>query len=400
MREGWKRVKLGEIITLRRGLTYKKDDEVGFSEKIVLRSNNVDLSKHLFDYDELKYLRADFDIPIDKYIKQGELLMCMSNGSKAHLGKVALYEGQDNIYAFGGFMSAISHNELISSKFLYYALITSRFKDYINTLSAGANINNLKTKDIDAYSIEIPSLSEQERIVSLLDLEFAKIDAIKANAEKQLQNAKDLFQSALKDLLTPKEGWELKYLGDIAVDMYRGSGITRAQVTREGISCVRYGEIYTTYSYWFDKCVSHTDEQAISSRKYFEYGDVLFAITGESVEDIGKSIVYLGNEKCLAGGDIVVMKHELNPKFLAYVLSSPDVVRQKGLGKTKLKVVHTNVPSLKSIVIYIPSTMEQEQIANKLDLLSKKVESMKSNLQKILPLCNDLKQSILKDIFG
>ena len=222
MREGWKRVKLGEIITLRRGLTYKKDDEVGFSEKIVLRSNNVNLLTHLFDYDELKYLRSDFDIPADKYIKQGELLMCMSNGSKAHLGKVALYDGEDDIYAFGGFMSAISHNDLIASKFLYYALITSRFKDYINTLSAGANINNLKTKDIDAYSIELPSLEEQHRIVELLDAEFAKIDAIKANAEKQLQWAKDLFQSALKDLLTPKEGWERNLLGHFISNLRTG----------------------------------------------------------------------------------------------------------------------------------------------------------------------------------
>ena len=112
-------------------------------------------------------------------------------------------------------------------------------------------------------------------------------------------------------------GVEYKTLGDIAIDIYRGSGIKRDEVTEEGIPCVRYGEIYTTYNIWFDECVSHTNEHQIANKKYFEHGDILFAITGESVEDIAKSIAYVGHERCLAGGDIVVLKHGQNPKYLA-----------------------------------------------------------------------------------
>ena len=110
-------------------------------------------------------------------------------------------------------------------------------------------------------------------------------------------------------------GMEYKKLGDIATDVFRGAGITRDQVTEEGTPCVRYGEIYTTYGIYFDTCVSHTDESTIQSKKYFEHGDLLFAITGESVEDIAKSTAYVGYEKCLAGGDIVVLKHKQNPKY-------------------------------------------------------------------------------------
>ena len=181
--------------------------------------------------------------------------------------------------------------------------------------------------------------------------------------------------------------------------MYRGSGITREQIRPEGCPCVRYGEIYTTYNYHFDKCISHTDEQIISSKKYFEHGDILFAITGESVEDIGKSIAYLGHEKCLAGGDIIIMKHNQNPKYLAYALSTPDAVAQKGFGKTKLKVVHTNAPSLKALVVPIPSLEEQQQIAARLDELSANIKSLQSNYEQTLTLCNDLKQSLLKKTF-
>lgn len=155
--------------------------------------------------------------------------------------------------------------------------------------------------------------------------------------------------SKLEELIAElcPDGVEYKTLGEIATDIYRGSGIKRDEVTEEGIPCVRYGEIYTTYNIWFDKCVSHTNEMLINNKKYFEKGDILFAITGESVEDIAKSIAYVGEEKCLAGGDIVVLKHKQNPKYLAYALSTADACSQKSRGKVKSKVVHSSVPAIK-----------------------------------------------------
>lgn len=133
-------------------------------------------------------------------------------------------------------------------------------------------------------------------------------------------------------------GVEYKTIDEIAVDIYRGSGIKRDQVTEEGIPCVRYGEIYTTYGVWFEECKSHTKLEYVKSPKYFEHGDILFAITGESVEDIAKCCAYIGNEKCLAGGDIVVLKHKEDPKYISYALSTVDAQRQKSSGKVKVKL--------------------------------------------------------------
>jgi type I restriction enzyme S subunit len=135
---------------------------------------------------------------------------------------------------------------------------------------------------------------------------------------------------------------EYKTLGEIAIDVYRGSGIKREQVVSEGTPCVSYGEIYTKYGIWFEKCISYVNEDDIQNGKYFEYGDILFAITGESVEDISKSTAYIGKEKCLAGGDIVVLKHKQNPKYLSYALSTFNAQNQKSRGKVKSKVVHSN----------------------------------------------------------
>ena len=145
--------------------------------------------------------------------------------------------------------------------------------------------------------------------------------------------------------------------------MYRGAGIKRDEVTETGTPCVRYGEIYTTYNIWFDTCVSHTHV----GTKIFEHGDILFAITGESVEEIAKSSVYMGHEKCFAGGDIVVMKHNQNPKYMSYVLSTSNAQMQKSKGKIKSKVVHSSIPALKEITIPLPSLNEQARIVAILD---------------------------------
>ncbi|EFM22545.1 restriction endonuclease subunit S [Selenomonas sp. oral taxon 149] len=163
------------------------------------------------------------------------------------------------------------------------------------------------------------------------------------------------------------DGVEYKKLGEIATNVFRGAGIKRDELTAMGIPCVRYGEIYTTYGIWFDSCVSHTDETFLTNPKYFGHGDILFAITGESVEEIAKSTAYIGHDKCVAGGDIVVLQHEQNPKYLSYVLSTEMAQRQKSKGRVKSKVVHSSVPAIKEIVIPVPPLPIQNEIVKMLD---------------------------------
>ena len=192
-----------------------------------------------------------------------------------------------------------------------------------------------------------------------------------------------------------KKGWTYKKLGEVAVDMYRGSGVRRDQIVPEGTPCVRYGEIYTTYNIAFNECVSHTIAGNVHSPKFFEHGDLLFAITGENVEDIGKTVAYLGHEKCLLGGDIVCMKHRQNAKYLSYALSSPYSVKQKGFGKTKLKVVHTNIPSLSDIIIPVPPLPTQQRIVSYLDTAFAQIDALKTKAEKQLSEAKALFQKAL-----
>ena len=232
----------------------------------------------------------------------------------------------------------------------------------------GTTLKTITKEEFTRFCIPLPPLEIQNEIVHILD-DFTMLSTeLSELLSAELKSRQKQYEYYRDELLAFKnENYEYKTLEEISTKMYRGNGIKRTEVTEIGIPCVRYGEIYTSYNVTFDKCISHTDEQKISAKKYFEYGDVLFAITGESVEEIGKSIVYLGKDKCLAGGDMVVMKHNQNPKYMAYVLSTTQAQIQKSKGKVKSKVVHSSVPALKEISIPIPPLEIQEKIANILE---------------------------------
>ena len=234
------------------------------------------------------------------------------------------------------------------------------------------------------FMLPVPPLKVQCEIVRILDSFMFLTDDLTAKLAAELTARKKQYEFYRDELLKADSQIPMITLGEIATDIYRGSGIKRDEVTEVGIPCVRYGEIYSKYNTWFDKCVSHTQLEYISNPKYFEHGDILFAITGESVEDIAKSVAYLGYEKCLAGGDIVVLKHEQEPRYLAHVLATYEARKQKSKGKIKSKVVHSNVSSIEQIKIPLPSLEVQKRYADVLD-----------NLEKA---CNDLNISLPEEI--
>lgn len=215
--------------------------------------------------------------------------------------------------------------EKIINSYLYHVLLNK--KSYLVSNVRKASIPRLSRTVIEKMQIPVPPLAVQREIVRILD-NFTELTARK----KQYEYYRD-------DLLKCNVTIPMVKLKDIATDIYCGTGIKREEVTESGIPCVRYGEIYTTYNTWFDTCKSHTNLKYVPNPKYFEYGDILFAITGESVEDIAKSVAYVGHEKCLAGGDIVVMKHKQNPRYLVHVLATQGAREQKSKGKVKSKVV-------------------------------------------------------------
>ena len=268
-------------------------------------------------------------------------------------------------------------NHQVINRYIYYYLMTKQ--NYLLSKVRKASIPRLSPSIIKDLEIPVPPLPVQEEIVRILDT----FTELQAELQAELQKRQQQYNFYRDNLLNfNRGGQEIKWmkLKDVAIQWYRGAGIKRDEVGKEGTPCIRYGEIHTTYNIWFKKCISHTDEHKQATKKYAEYGDILFAITSEDIPLVGNSVAYLGKEKILVGGDIVVMKHNQDPKYMAYALSTSDAIKQKGKGKVKSKVVHTNVPSLQEIVIPIPPIEEQQRIANILDRFDTLTNDLSSGL--------------------
>jgi len=262
--------------------------------------------------------------------------------------------------------------ETVIPRYIYHIIGTTEFKSYVEKNQKGASYPSITNTEVKAFQIPLPPLPVQREIVRILD----NFTELTAELTTELTARKKQYNYYRDELLTFGDDVPIVALGEIATDIYRGSGIKREEVTETGTPCVRYGEIYTTYDIWFDTCVSYTQ----TGTKTFEYGDILFAITGESVEEIAKSCVYIGHDKCFAGGDIVVMKHNQNPKYVSYALSTAKAQAQKSKGKVKSKVVHSSIPAIKEITIPIPPLKEQERIVTILDCFDALTTDISSGL--------------------
>lgn len=337
----------------------------------VLKSNNASNSISKKDYKDVG------NIPIidqshtyiaaytDDESAVPPILPCIIFGDHTRVVKYA-----DRKFAQGdsGTKVFVPITDNLDTKYIYYAFCS------LDIPSRGYNRHWTIAKNI---KIPLPPLPVQQEIVRILDKYTELSTKFISNLSAELTARKKQYEFYRDLLLSFGEEVPRVKLKDIATDMYRGSGIKRDEITEDGTPCVRYGEIYTTYNIWFDSCVSHTRK----GTKTFEHGDILFAITGESVEEIAKSCAYMGHEKCFAGGDVVVMKHNQNPKYLAYALSTYDAQTQKSEGKVKNKVVHSSIPALKEIQIPLPPLDEQARIVSILD----KFYELTINITNLLP---------------
>lgn len=279
-----------------------------------------------------------------------------------------------------------SKNKNQFNKFVYYYLMSMYYNCVFNSLGGDGVRSALNASDMGMLMIPFPSEHEQMLIVEAIESQTDKVDALIANQEAQIVKLKAYKQSLITEVVTkglnpnvPMKSSGVEAIGSIpqhwiiyrtkfvADAIFKGNGITKDEVVEDGdIQCIRYGEIYSKYDGSFEKTYSRTNESAITSPQYISSGDILFAGTGELVEEIGKNVVYTGKEPCLAGGDIIVLKHSQNPIFLNYALYCTSSQTQKSKGKAKLKVVHISASEIGNVIIALPPLDEQNAIEPRL----------------------------------
>lgn len=379
MKKNWTYKKLGEVCDFQRGLTYSKDDEVEYSNNCVLRSNNIELSTMSVVLDELKYIREDLFIPEEKKIRPNTILICMSNGSKQHLGKVA-HIGTDYGYAFGGFMGLLTpKHTIIISKYLYYCCLSAPYKHFLLNISNGANITNLKFSDLSSFPIPLPPLPIQENIVSELDC----INGILDNKRQQLKEldalAQSLFYQMFGDPINNEKGWEVKKLGEVCDEK---KNIKRASKCFDSFDYIHYIDISSINN--TSNCIISTTSLSFAeapsrAQQKVEKGDILISLVRPNLKNI--AIVNIDEENLVASSGFCVLRATKSSNFFIKTL----VLTPHFTEYLLKRVTGANYPAvreddIRNCSIGVPPLPLQQSFASKVEAIEKQKALIKQSI--------------------
>lgn len=280
-------------------------------------------------------------------------------------------------------LSPIAANE----KYIYYA-----FKNfYVKELSYKRHWSMAKETLIPIPCMDNPekSLEIQAEIVRILDA----FTAYTAELTAELTARKKQYHYYRDQLLSFEDGEvEWKALGEIG-EFIRGKRFTKKDYVDDGVPVIHYGEVYTRYGTAAESVYSKVRSDMADSLRYAEPGDVVVAGVGETVEDVGKAVAWLGNEKVAIHDDSFAFRHVMNPKYIAYVMQTTAFIDAKAKHVSSGKVNRLLIKGFAKVEIPVPfpkdpekSMAEQERIVSILDKFDTLINSISEGLPREIEL--------------
>jgi type I restriction enzyme S subunit len=383
VKKGWKIKRLADVLELQNGYAF---DSKGFNPTdglplIRIRSLKAGVeteTRFSGDY-EKKYV-----------VKAGDLLIGMDGefGCYEWKGEPALLN--QRVCKLQGFTG-----ELIP-RFLFYGV--NDYLKAIEDVTGYTTVKHISSKQILEIEFPVPPLAEQRRIVGLLDEAFEGLATARANAEKNLQNARALFESHLQSVLRSKK-WIWKTLGDLCDDVEYGS--SAKSKADGGVPVLRMGNIQDGRLDWEN--LVYTDDKAEIRKYLLKHNDVLFNRTN-SPELVGKTAIYKSEMPAIFAGYLIRIHRKedlLDGDFLTYFLNSQIAF---DYGKTvvisSVNQANINGTKLKSYPIPAPSLAEQKAIVAKLNELSEETQHLARLYERKLAALEALKKSLLHQAFA
>ncbi len=325
-------------------------------------------------------------------VSKGSLLMSF----KLSIGRMAF--AGDDLYTNEAII-AIPENDKYILRFIYYYLLSY---DWLSLTEGNEKVKGATLNKTSIGKIQLPVLSiiEQQSIVDYLDSAFAKIDAMKANAEKRLNESKALFQASLKEMLEPKEGWEEKKLKEVVISITDGDHqpppksndgipfITISNIEKNSNKIVFKDTFYVPQSYF----------NALKKDRIPQNGDVLYTVTGSFGIPV---LIDFQRDFCFQRHIALIRPNIrfLSPTYLFYWILSSYATSQAEDTATGAAQRTVSLNSLRNFTIHVPSLSDQQYIVATLDSLKSKVDRLQENYNKISQECDALKQAILRQVF-
>ena len=379
MKEGWEYKKIGDICDFEGGSQPPKSEWINHPQDGYVRMLQIrDFTKSRNA--EIEYVKISKKL---RFCKDDDILIGRYGAS---VGKILTgLAGAYNV----AIIKSVPNEELIRKDFIRRYFESSLFQKILfKVCTSRAAQAGFSKDDIKDELIPIPPLSEQQSIVDYLDSAFAKIDAMKANAEKALNEAKALFQASLKEMLEPKEGWEEKTLKEIC-KVINGRAYSKDEMLKQGkYRLLRVGNFFTNDSWYYSDLELEDD-------KYCDNGDLLYAWSasfGPRIWDGEKVIYHYHIWK-------MVCSAKIDKYFLCYWLDSDELKKQVMSNLHGTTMAHITKGIIEATHVAFPPLSEQQFIVDTLDSLKSKVDCLQENYNKISQECDALKQAILRQVF-
>ena len=405
MKQGWEIKKLGEVCDFQNGFAFqsKSYKESGLP---ILRITNIQNDE--IDTKELVYFDTkDYKVNLDRFkVYQGDLLIAMSGATTGKLG----INNSETVFYLNQRVGKFIPKKFLNKAFLYYFL-TTKVEESLR-IAAGAAQPNLSTEQINNFEIPLPPLPEQQRIVSILDEAFAAIAKAKANAEQNLKNAKELFESYLQGVFDPStrlgqgkgDGWEEKKLGEV-FEIKPPKKEAKAKLSDNDLVSFLPMEDLGVCENEIKPEKEKPLKDVAGSYTYFAENDVLIAKITPCFEN-GK----LGVAKNLTNGvgfgssEYIVFRCPENivPEFLFYFLSR-ESLREEGKKYMSGAVGHKRVSKdwIENYLFSFPKSKEAQQtIVRQLDALRAETQKLEAVYQKKIDDLEELKKSVLRKAFA
>ena len=407
----WEWKKLGEVCEIHgrigwQGLTRKEYRSSG--DYLLITGINF-TDNNTVDYESCVYVDKERYVQ-DQYIQVRENdLLITKDGT---LGKLALIAEMPPKPATlnGGLFVIRNPDNKIYPKFLMYVMKSEPFRKMIRKSITGSTVPHLTQNMLVNFPIPIPSLSEQRSIVKQLDEKLTKIEKIKTNAETNLKNAKELFETTLEKELNPPSchserseessadlpsGWEWKKIGDFCETSSGGTPLKQHNEYYENgnIPWLRSGEvcqkeIFETEMYITQKGMEN------SSAKYFPENSVVVAMYGATAGQVGIVRFRTTTNQAVCG---IFPNEKYKTEYLYYaLLSKKNELVAQAVGGAQPNISQIKI---KALQIPLPPLSVQKEIVARLDKLSENVKRLEANYKQIIANCDELKKSILKKTF-
>ena len=374
--EGWAEAAGSDTFELIRGVSYKKvDARSKASEGLIpiLRATNIQDSRLILD--DLVYVPEMYVSPQQR-LKPGDILIATSSGSRDVVGKSVRIIDVDKPYAFGAFCAVARPRSETLSNYLSYYTRSRAYRNYVEEVALGININNFRTSDLSALPLCLPPEQEQRRIVAKLDSLFERT----RRAREELSQIprliehykKAILEAAFRGDLTRDwrerkslPGLEEVVLGDVANGFSYGSSSKSSPTGR--VPVLRMGNIQNMALDWSDLVYTSNDQEIEKYR--LTSRDVLFNRTN-SPELVGKTALYQGEQPAIYAGYLIRIRcgSQLLPEYLNYCLNSPIGrtycwrVKSDGVSQSNI-----NAKKLAAFPFLLPVIEEQQEIVRRIE---------------------------------